>query len=126
MPTSVKELLAAANKAVPRIGPDDAARLMAEGKAVVVDVRDPSEVQASGKIKGAINVSRGMLEFRADPESPYHDKSFERDKTVILYCASGGRSALGGKALQDLGYRDVRNLGAFKDWADAGRAVDKL
>ena len=125
MPTSVKEMLAAANAAVPRIGRDEAAALMAEGKALVVDVRDPTEVQASGKVAGAVNVPRGMLEFRADPDSPYHDKAFDRDRTVLLYCASGGRSALAGKTLQDLGYRDVRNLGAFKDWAENGGAVER-
>jgi rhodanese-related sulfurtransferase len=66
-----------------------------------------------------------MLEFRADPESPYHNKNFARDKTVILYCASGGRSALSGKALKDLGYTRVYNLGAFKDWVQAGGAVER-
>jgi len=66
-----------------------------------------------------------MLEFRADPESPYHDKAFAKDKTVILNCASGGRSALACKALKDLGYAEVFNLGAFKDWAESGGAVDR-
>ena len=66
-----------------------------------------------------------MLEFRADPESPYHDKNFAKDKTVIVYCASGGRSALSGKVLKDMGYERVYNLGAFKDWAEGGGAVDK-
>jgi rhodanese-related sulfurtransferase len=126
MPTSVKEMLAAANAAVPRIGREEAAALMADGKALVVDVRDAPELQASGKVAGAKHVSRGMLEFRADPDSPYHDPDFARDRTVILYCASGGRSALAGKALQDLGYRDVRNLGAFKDWAENGGAVERV
>ena len=115
MPTSVKELLAAANAAVPRIGREEAAALIAGGKALVVDVRDAPELQAGGKVAGAVNVSRGMLEFRADPASPYHDPAFDPARTVIVYCASGGRSALAGKALQDLGYKDVRNLGGFKD-----------
>ena len=125
MATSVKDLLAEANAAVPKIGREEASRLIAAGQALVVDVRDAPEVQASGKVQGAVNVSRGMLEFRADPASPYHDQNFDRDRTVIVYCASGGRSALAGKALQDLGYRDVRNLGGFKDWAENGGAVEK-
>jgi rhodanese-related sulfurtransferase len=124
MPTSVKDKLAAANAAVPRISQADATRLIAEGKALVVDVRDAPELAAAGKVKGAVHVSRGMLEFRADPESPYHDPAFDRDRTVILYCASGGRSALAGQALQELGYSDVRNLGAFKEWVEAGGAVE--
>jgi rhodanese-related sulfurtransferase len=126
MPTSVKDMLAAAHAAVPRINLEDTAALMAEGNALVVDVRDAPELQATGKIKGAVHIPRGMLEFRADPESPYHDAAFDRNKTVILYCASGGRSALAGKTLQDLGYKDVRNLGAFKDWAEGGGAVEKV
>jgi rhodanese-related sulfurtransferase len=124
MPTSVKDMLAEANAAVPRIGREEAAALIAEGRALVVDVRDTPEL-ASGKVQGAKHVPRGMLEFRADPESPYHDAAFTPDRTVILYCASGGRSALAGKTLKDLGYKDVRNLGGFKDWADGGGAVEK-
>ena len=122
--TSVKQLLEAAHAAVPKTTPAQAQALMTKGNTLVVDVRDAPEVEKSGQIAGAINVSRGMLEFRADPESPYHDKAFAKDKSVILYCASGGRSALGGKALKDLGYADVYNLGAFKDWVESGGAVE--
>jgi rhodanese-related sulfurtransferase len=125
MATSVKQLLESANAAVPRITPAQARDMIAAGNTVVVDVRDAPEVEKSGKVAGAVHVSRGMLEFRADPESPYHDKNFAKDKTVILYCASGGRSALAGKALKDLGYDRVYNLGGFKDWADSGGAVEK-
>lgn len=66
-----------------------------------------------------------MLEFRADPESLYHDKNFGKDKTLILYCASGGRSALSGEVLKEMGYGRVYNLGAFKEWVETGGAVDK-
>ena len=124
MPTSVKEMLAAANAAVPRITPDQARDMMAKGNAVVVDVRDAPELQAGGKVKGAVHISRGMLEFRADPDLPSHDKALARDKPVIVYCASGGRSALAGKLLKDLGYTEVYNLGGFKDWVDSGGAVE--
>ncbi len=126
MPTSVKEMLAAANAAVPKIDREQAAALIAKGEALVVDVRDAPELQTSGKVAGAKHVSRGMLEFKADPASPYHDPDFDPSRTVILYCASGGRSALAGKALKDLGYSDVRNLGSFKDWAEGGGAVEKV
>lgn len=125
MPTSVKEMLAAANAVVPKLPPDEAREMMGKGNVLVVDVRDPSEVQESGKIKGAVNVSRGMLEFRADPESPYHNPAFQKDKTILLYCASGGRSALAGKALRDLGYSSVCNIGGFKELAEAGLETEK-
>ena len=124
MVTSVKQMMEAANAAVPRISVAQAQDMIAKGNALVVDVRDAPEVEASGRVAGAVHVSRGMLEFRADPESPFHDKNFAKDKTVILYCASGGRSALAGKVLKDMGYDRVYNLGAFKDWAQGGGAVE--
>lgn len=125
MATSVKQLLEAASAVVPKVTPAQAREMMAKGNTLVVDVRDAPELEKSGKVAGAVHHSRGMLEFRADPESPYYDKSFARDKTIIIYCASGGRSALAGKALKDMGYGHVYNMGAFKDWADSGGAVEK-
>jgi rhodanese-related sulfurtransferase len=125
MATSVKQMLEAANAAVKKITPVEASDMIAKGNVLVLDVRDAPEVEKSGKIAGAVNVSRGLLEFRADPESPYYDKNFDKAKPVILYCASGGRSALAGKVLKDMGYAEVYNVGAFKDWVDTGGSVDK-
>lgn len=125
MALTVKQMMEAANAAVPRITPAQARDMMAKGNTLVVDVRDGAEVAASGKVAGAVHVSRGLLEFRADPESPTHDKNFARDKAVILYCGSGGRAALAGKLLKDMGYGQVYNLGGFKDWADSGGKVEK-
>ena len=120
MPSSVKEMLAEANAAVPRLSPAEVRNRMNRGDVLIVDVRDGPELASGGKLKGAVHVSRGMLEFRADPESPYHDTAFQKDKTVLVYCASGGRSALSGKLLKDFGYRSVFNAGGFKELADAG------
>jgi rhodanese-related sulfurtransferase len=120
MAKNVKDLLADANSSVPRLSPAEAAEKMQAGDVLIVDVRDSAEVQQTGKIKGAVNVSRGMLEFRADPESQYHNPAFQKDKTILLHCASGGRSALAGKTLQDMGYTAVFNIGGFKDLAEAG------
>jgi len=122
---NLKQMMDSANAEVPRVSPKEAQTLIDKGNVVVIDVRDAPEVAASGKVKGAINISRGMLEFRADPASPYHDKNLDPDKTAIVYCASGGRSALSGKTLRDMGYTQVYNLGAFKDWAESGGAVEK-
>lgn len=124
MATSVKQMMEAANAAVPRITPAQAKDMMAKGNVLVVDVGDAPEVEKSGRVAGAVHVSRGMLEFRADAETPYHDKNFAKDKTIILYCASGGRSALSGKVLKDMGYGHVYNLGAFKDWAESAGAIE--
>lgn len=126
MTKTVKLMIEAADAAVQRITPEHARNMMATIEALVVDVRDAHEVEKSGKVPGAINISRGMLEFRADPETPYHDKKFDKNRVIILYCASGGRSALGGKTLKDMGYSHVYNLGAFKDWSESGAPVENI
>ena len=120
MAKNVKDLLAEANSTVPKLSPDEAVEKMQSGDVLIVDVRDPTEVQQTGRIKGAVNVSRGMLEFRADSESQYHNPAFQKDTTILLHCASGGRSALAGKTLQDMGNTAVFNIGGFKDLAEAG------
>ena len=125
MGKSIMDLVAEAKAVVPAISPDEAATMMDRDNVVIVDVRDDAEVAASGKIKGALHVPRGMLEFRADETSPFHNEALSKDKTVILYCGSGGRAALGGKALLDLGYLDVRNLGAFTAWVESGGATEE-
>jgi rhodanese-related sulfurtransferase len=124
MPTTIADMLAAARAAVPAISPTDAADLVRTKDALLVDVRDGTEVKASGKAKGAVAVSRGLLEFRADPTASTHDPAFRTNRPIILYCGSGGRAALAGKTLKDLGFTDVRNVGGFKDWVAAGGEVE--
>ncbi|KLN61854.1 rhodanese [Kiloniella spongiae] len=121
---SVVEIVAQAKAEVPTISPAGLMEVLGQSNVVVIDVRDAQELEATGMIPGAINISRGMLEFKADPTTPMHQKELTRDKMVVLYCASGGRSALSGKVLMDMGYENVRNLGAIKDWVDAGGEVD--
>lgn len=123
MPATVKDMLDAAHAAVPKIDRATAEDLVARG-ALVLDVRDAPEVAMTGLVAGARHVSRGMLEFRADPASPFHDPEFRADRPVVIYCASGGRAALAGKVLKDMGYGEVYNLGGLKDWAEAGGHVD--
>ena len=117
MAASVKEMLAEANAAVPKISPAEARKAMEVENALIVDVRDAPELDTNGKIPGSLHVSRGMLEFRADPESPYHDKNFAKNKTIIVYCASGGRSALSGKLLKDMGGSFTVGTNRFTDAA---------
>jgi rhodanese-related sulfurtransferase len=120
MPSTIREMLAEANALVPRLNPAEVRDMIGKRDVLVVDVRDAPELAAGGKLKGAVHVSRGMLEFRADPESPAHDPAFQKDKTVLVYCGSGGRAALVGKILKDFGYPSVFNVGGFKELADAG------
>ncbi|WP_085908952.1 rhodanese-like domain-containing protein [Kiloniella majae] len=121
---SVVEIVAQAKAEVPTISPAGLMEVLGQSNVVVVDVRDAQELRATGMVPGAINISRGMLEFKADPTTPMHQKELTRDKMIVLYCASGGRSALSGKILMDMGYENVRNLGAIKDWVDAGGDVE--
>ena len=125
MSNSIMDLVAAAKAVVPGITPEEVKPVMGRDDVLIVDVRDDAEVAATGKVKGAVHASRGMLEFRADEATPFHNEAFSKDKTIILYCGSGGRAALGGKALLDLGYKTVRNLGGFQAWVDAGGEVEK-
>ena len=120
VPSSVKEMLAEANAAVPRLNATEVREMIGKADVLIVDVRDMPELASGGKRKGAVNVSRGMLEFRADPESPFHNPAFQKDKTVLTYCGSGGRAALSGKTLKELGFHSVYNAGGFTELAGAG------
>ena len=121
---TVRSMLEEANDAVPRITPQEARSLAERSDVLFLDVREPNEVATTGKLPGALAIPRGLIEFRADPESPLHDPQFDQARTIIAYCASGGRSALVGKTLKDMGYGDVLNLGGFKGWLDAGGPVE--
>ena len=124
MPKTSQDYLAEAEAAVERIDAQAAQRMVAQDDALVLDVRDPAEVEKTGRAAGALNVPRGMLEFRADEGSKFHDPALRRDRPVIVYCASGGRAALAGRTLQEMGFARVYNLGGFSDWAEGGGAVE--
>ncbi len=122
---TVQQMIDEANTAIPRISVDDAKKLVGKSDVLFLDVREPNEVLAAGKVPGAVAIPRGLVEFRACPGSQAHDKNFDKAKTVIAYCASGGRSAMVGKTLKDMGYTKVMNLGGFKGWVDGGGPVEK-
>ncbi len=111
---------------VPRITPEEANVMMVRVDTLVIDVRETPEILRSGKIAGAMHVPCGVLQFRADPGSPYYDNNFQKNKTIILYCAVGERSALSGRMLKEMGYHHVYNLGGFQDWVDSGGSVEPL
>ena len=124
MSVTYKSLLEAANAVVPKISGKDAIEMVANG-AMLLDVRDGTEVAASGKAVGAIHISRGSLESKADPTTSNPEKNFAFDRPVILHCGGGGRAALAGKLLKDMGYQKVFNLGGLKDWIEAGGKVER-
>ncbi len=92
---------------------------------LLLDIREIQEYVDLGTIPSAINAPRGMLEFWADPASPYYRDYFQEDKRVVLFCAGGGRSAFAAKALKEMGYSDVAHVEAgFNGWAESGREVE--
>ncbi len=93
---------------------------------LLVDIREVQESVDLGTIPGARHAPRGMLEFWADPSSPYYRDYFSEDKRIVLFCAGGGRSALAAKALKDMGFADVAHLDVgFNGWAKAGETVQE-
>jgi rhodanese-related sulfurtransferase len=121
--TTAMEMVTAAKAGIENLSPADVQAELEKKDVLLVDIREPHETK-DGVIPGAVLAPRGMLEFHADPTTPYHIAGFDRARRVILYCASGGRSALGAKTLQELGYKDVAHLaGGIKAWKEAGRPV---
>ena len=124
MPVTYKQLVDAANAVVPKISGKEAQEMQAQG-ALIVDVRDSAELAQTGKIAGALHVPRGSMELKADLTAASADKNFALDRPVIVHCAGGGRAALAGKTLKEMGYEKVYNLGGFKDWVEAGGKIEK-
>jgi rhodanese-related sulfurtransferase len=125
MSKGYKQLIAEANAAVQTIPTAQAMQYVTADTVVFIDIRDQPEVQRDGKIPGAVHASRGMLEFHADPESPYHKEIFASGKHLILYCASGGRSALAAQRLQEMGIPNVAHMGGgMKAWKEANGPVE--
>ena len=123
MPT-FQEILEQANDVVPKISPNDAKVMQDEG-ALIIDIRELEEVSLSGKVEKAFHIPRGLLEFQTKLVNPNGLENFTPENTIILYCASGGRAALAGKSLKDMGFDKVYNLGGLKDWADADLPIEK-
>lgn len=116
-------MLAEADAIVRSVSVDEAAAMQDDPAVVMVDIRDPRELDRDGMIPSAFHAPRGMLEFWIDPESPYHKPRFAEGKTYVFYCASGWRSLLAARLAQEMGL-DARSLrGGFGDWHKAGQAV---
>ncbi len=124
---SIKSMLAEANAQIETMKVADAIAASGRDDIVIVDLRDPRELEREGKIPGAFSCTRGMLEFWIDPESPYAKEVFQQDKKYVFYCASGWRSALATKTAQDMGLPRVAHIeGGFSAWRDAGGPVEKV
>src|SRR5664280_2227336 len=125
--TGIKSLIDEANAEIETVSAADAIKIAHNDDVVIVDIRDPREIERDGKIPGAFSCTRGMLEFWIDPASPYAKPVFQQDKKFIFHCAGGMRSALAAKTAQDMGLKPVAHMGGgFGAWRDAGGPVEKV
>jgi rhodanese-related sulfurtransferase len=123
----IKTLLDEANREVEAIKAPDLIAAADDKSILIVDLRDPREIEREGRIPGAFHCPRGMLEFWLDPASPYAKPAFQQDKKFVFYCASGWRSALAAKTAQDMGLKPVAHLdGGFGAWREASGPIEKV
>ena len=123
---SAKDLVAEASKHIETVVADDAVQLASDPNVVFVDVREGEELEKTGKLKGAVHVPRGFLEFQADPGSPTHKPELGGGRRLILYCGSGNRSALAAKTLKQMGIGNVAHVaGGFPALQKAGGATER-
>ncbi len=123
--TPVKSLVAKAKSETKAVTPQQAFDQLRARTAILIDIRDIRELQREGQIDGAFHAPRGMLEFWADPQSPYHKEVFARAGNLILFCASSWRSALAAKTLQDMGLTNIFDMeGGFNGWKSAGLPIE--
>ncbi|MBV1695369.1 MAG: rhodanese-like domain-containing protein [Hyphomicrobiales bacterium] len=119
-------LVEEARRDIEELTAKEAIELAKNPDVVLVDIRDPRELEREGKIPGAFHATRGMLEFWVDPDSPYFKPIFGQDKKFVFFCAGGMRSVLATKAVQDMGLKPVAHIiGGFKAWKEAGGPVDR-
>ena len=121
---SAMDLVKEAKQKIENLTPEQVRDAVSKGNATLIDIRDGEELKQNGRIPGSVHASRGMLEFYADPSLPYHKPEFDKNKKIILHCASGGRSALAAATLKQMGYNKVAHLdGGMKAWKEAGLPV---
>lgn len=115
MALTVMDMVADAKQQISEI--DTAAAKEQLQSSLILDVREPSEY-AAGHLPGAINIPRGVLEFKIDATPEFQGK---RQESIIVYCQTGGRSALAAHALNQLGYNQAVSMaGGFKAWSESG------
>jgi rhodanese-related sulfurtransferase len=122
---SSKAMVEAAEKDIEVLAIEDAIKLHGRDDVVLVDIRDPRELERDGKVPGAFHCTRGMLEFWIDPESPYAKPQFQQDKKFVFFCAGGMRSALAAHTAHNMGLKPVAHIkGGFGAWKKSGGPVE--
>jgi rhodanese-related sulfurtransferase len=126
MNISLNTLLEEANNQIQRLTYEETAEIINNQLHVIIDVREESEVQALGLIKNAINIPRGVIEFKLAPNSLHNPLTINDDTFILVYCAGGYRSALAAKVLEDIGFKNVFNIGGFGEWISNGGEIEAI
>ncbi|HYG39334.1 MAG TPA: rhodanese-like domain-containing protein [Cytophagales bacterium] len=122
---SATDLVKEAKQQIENLTPQQVKDELSKDNVTLVDLRESEELKQNGKISGSISAPRGMLEFYADNTLPYHKPEFDKNKRIILHCASGGRSALAAVTLKQMGYNNVAHMdGGLKSWKESGLPVE--
>lgn len=117
---SATDLVKEAKQEIENLTPLQVKDELTRSGAVLIDIRESEELKQNGKISGSVHAPRGMIEFYADSTLPYHKPEFDKEKRIILQCASGGRSALAALTLKQMGYTNIAHLdGGLKAWKEA-------
>ena len=123
---TLEDLLNEANELIPRLSYEETIKKINNEDSIIIDVREESEVFNQGIIKDAIHIPRGLLEFKLHLNSPDNPFKINEDSYLLVYCAGGFRSALAAKTLLDLGFKNVFNIGGFKEWVDSGGEIQPI
>jgi rhodanese-related sulfurtransferase len=123
---SATDLVKEAKQQVENLTPQQVHEEVSNGTATLIDLRESEELKQNGRIPQSVHAPRGMLEFYADPTLPYHKPEFDKNRRLILHCASGGRSALAACTLKAMGYENVAHMeGGIKAWKDTGMPLEE-
>jgi len=124
--TDIQKLLQEANDCVPRLSFEEANTIISTVNTLIIDVRETSEIQATGLIKNAVNIPKSVIDANFDHPLIKNHLNDNEDITILVYCAVGVRSALVGHKLIKHGYKKVLNLGGFAEWASSNGLIDPI
>jgi len=124
--TDIQKLLQEANDHVPRLSFEEANNLIATANTLIIDVRETSEIEATGLIKNAVNIPKSIIDANFDHSLISNHLNNNEDVTILVYCAVGIRSALVGHKLIKNGYKKVLNLGGFTEWVSFNGPIEPI
>jgi len=114
----IQKLLQEANDAVPRLSFEEAHNIISQSNTLIIDVREISEVEATGLIKNAVNIPKSIIDANFDHSLIKNHLNDNEDINILVYCAAGIRSAFVGHFLLNQGYKNVFNLGGYAEWLE--------